>query len=288
MTPFAGPGTESPCLTQPAYRNDRGNGGHIASHHNNSGWRQPMTDPAADAARYAAAILAPDLDPNLPAEVEAALAARDTRQLPPRHTDPVSLANLIVSIATLAWTTYRDRRNSTLDPPPDSIARQVRITLREQDTPLPLGIERITEIVAAEITRQTNTVSGRNWYGPVLQDRDFTNLTLDAVSDPSTTLKGRASVSLRSESVWCFASPRPRRGPRGDPGRRRSGDASAGLAGPCRATAGGGSSVTAAGLGGLAVRTGVPRRAGRSGARRRAGAAPLPPRWGGGGAARRR
>lgn len=54
---------------------------------------------------------------------------------------------------------------------------------------MPLGIERITEIVAAEITRQTNTVSGGNWHGPVLQDRDFTNLTLDAVSDPSTTLK---------------------------------------------------------------------------------------------------
>ena len=35
-----------------------------------------MTDPAADAARAAAAILTPDLGPNLPAEVEAALAAR--------------------------------------------------------------------------------------------------------------------------------------------------------------------------------------------------------------------
>ena len=41
-----------------------------------------MTDPAADAARSAAAILAPDLGPNLPAEVEAALAARDTQQRP--------------------------------------------------------------------------------------------------------------------------------------------------------------------------------------------------------------
>jgi hypothetical protein len=36
-----------------------------------------MTDPAADAARAAAAILAPDLGLSLPAEVEAALAARD-------------------------------------------------------------------------------------------------------------------------------------------------------------------------------------------------------------------
>ena len=51
-----------------------------------------MTDPAADAARAAAAILAPDLGPNLPAEVEAALAARDTQHRPDRYVDPVSLA----------------------------------------------------------------------------------------------------------------------------------------------------------------------------------------------------
>ena len=120
-----------------------------------------MTDPAADAARAAAAILAPDLGPNLPAEVEAALAARDTHQRPDRYLDPVSLASLIVSIATLAWTIYNDLRNHkeqrdhTPDPPPDVIARQVRITLREQDIRLPPGTERITEIVATEITRQS-------------------------------------------------------------------------------------------------------------------------------------
>ena len=44
-----------------------------------------MTDPAA------AAILAPDLGPNLPAEVEAALAARGTGRRPDRYLDPVSL-----------------------------------------------------------------------------------------------------------------------------------------------------------------------------------------------------
>jgi hypothetical protein len=113
-----------------------------------------MTDPAADAARAAAAILAPDLGPSLPAEVEAALAARDTSQRPDRYLDPVSLAGLIVAIATLAWTIYNDQRDRHhADPPADSIARQVRITLRDQDTALPPGTERITEIVATEITR---------------------------------------------------------------------------------------------------------------------------------------
>jgi hypothetical protein len=113
-----------------------------------------MTDPAADAARAAAAILAPDLGPNLPAEVEAALAARDTRQRPGRYLDPVSLASLIVAIATLAWTIYNDQRNRAQEPHPSSIARQIRITLREQDTALPPGTGRITEGVATEITRQ--------------------------------------------------------------------------------------------------------------------------------------
>jgi hypothetical protein len=116
-----------------------------------------MTDPAADAARSAAAILAPDLGLGLPAEVEAALAARGAGQRPDRYLDPVSLASLIVAIATLAWTIYNDRRKQDPGlPPADAIARQVRITLREQDTVLPPGTDRITEVVATEITRQAS------------------------------------------------------------------------------------------------------------------------------------
>jgi hypothetical protein len=117
-----------------------------------------VTDPTADAARSAAAILAPDLGPGLPAEVEAALAARGAEQRPGRYLDPVSIAGLIVAIATLAWTVYNDQRGRTTDPPPADIARQVRITLREQDTVLPSGAERITEIVATEIIRHANPV----------------------------------------------------------------------------------------------------------------------------------
>jgi hypothetical protein len=115
-----------------------------------------MSDPVGNAARSAAAILAPDLGPNLPTEVEAALAARDTQQRPDRYLDPVSLASLIVAIAALAWTIYNDQRTRTPDPPPSSVARQVRITLRDQDTPLPPGTERITEVVATEVIRQAN------------------------------------------------------------------------------------------------------------------------------------
>jgi len=127
-----------------------------------------MTDPAAEAARSAAVILAADLGQGLPAEVEAALAARGAQRRPERFFDPVSLAGLIVAIATLAWTIYNDQRNRARErepndqrnrvpdhePEADSIARQVRITLREQDTALPPGTERITVVVATEIIRQ--------------------------------------------------------------------------------------------------------------------------------------
>lgn len=84
-----------------------------------------------------------------------ALAARGTQQRPGRYLDPISLAGLIVSIATLAWSSYTDQRDRNRQPPSAStIARQVRITLREQDIDLPAGGERITEVVATEITRQ--------------------------------------------------------------------------------------------------------------------------------------
>ena len=78
------------------------------------------------------------------------------QQRPDRYLDWVSLASLIVSIAGLAWTIYNDQRKHTPEPPPSSIARQIRITLRDQDTTLPSGTERITEVVATEITRQAS------------------------------------------------------------------------------------------------------------------------------------
>jgi hypothetical protein len=92
-----------------------------------------LTDPAADAARAVAVILAADCGPSLRGDVEAALAARHSQQRSNRFLDPISLATLIVSIATLAWTIYNDQRDRKAEPPPPAtLARQVRITLREQ------------------------------------------------------------------------------------------------------------------------------------------------------------
>ena len=83
---------------------------YATSHHAEDPEARPMTDAVADAARSAATILAPDLGQNLPAEVEAALAARGGDYRPERYLDPVSLGSLIVSVATLAWTIYNDQR----------------------------------------------------------------------------------------------------------------------------------------------------------------------------------
>ncbi len=123
-----------------------------------------MTSPAADAARAAAKILAADLGPALPAQVEAALhaalhASEDEQQRPSRY-DPTAIAglgigaaSLIVTVAQLAWSILAGRRDHAAEPSHDAITREVRITLREQDAPLPPGSDRITEVVVTEVIR---------------------------------------------------------------------------------------------------------------------------------------
>jgi hypothetical protein len=82
-----------------------------------------VTDPVAGAARAAAAILAPDLDLGLPAEVEAALHARESGRQAPGQYDPAAIAglavgaaSLIVSSAQLAWSILSDQREHTAKP----------------------------------------------------------------------------------------------------------------------------------------------------------------------------
>jgi len=119
-----------------------------------------VTDPVTDAARSAAAILAPGLDPNLPTKVEAVLAARRAGEQRPEQYDPVAIASigigtasLIVSITQLAWSIVSDQRKQNAQPPPDAIARQVRIKLRQRDIPMPSATDHITDVVIAEVIR---------------------------------------------------------------------------------------------------------------------------------------
>jgi hypothetical protein len=108
-------------------------------------------DAIAAAARAAAARLATEHGPGLAADVEAALHTRDSDQRPGQYLDPVSLGILIVAIATLAWTIYTDKRKTTPSPPPSTVARQVRIELRQQGATSPHDTDRITEIVVTEL-----------------------------------------------------------------------------------------------------------------------------------------
>ena len=62
---------------------------------------------ATPIARHAAARLAATLGPDLPAQVERELNA-DSLDPPTRVVDPVSLAALLVSVASLAWTIWHD------------------------------------------------------------------------------------------------------------------------------------------------------------------------------------
>ena len=91
-----------------------------------------MSDPIAIVARAAAQQLEAEAGPGLVTEVEAALATRESPSAPPQYLDPISLASLIVAIASLAWTVYTDLKKRTAKPSAEVVARTVRVTRRDQ------------------------------------------------------------------------------------------------------------------------------------------------------------
>ena len=106
-----------------------------------------MIDPVEAGARAAAARLTDDTTPRLPADVERALARRDTLQPPDQYLDPVSLGALIVSVASLAWTIYNDLKKKTPTPSPDVVTRTVRVQLDD-----PHGLDRQQRDRIIEVT----------------------------------------------------------------------------------------------------------------------------------------
>ncbi|MFF3992694.1 hypothetical protein ACFYX8_05195 [Streptomyces cyaneofuscatus] len=100
-----------------------------------------MSDPIEQGARAAAQRLTTTAYANLTHEVEVALHNRGADRRPGQYTDPVALAGLIVSVATLAWTVFNDirSRNSAAAPAPtpDTVARRVRLELDQADAPAP-------------------------------------------------------------------------------------------------------------------------------------------------------
>ena len=115
-----------------------------------------MDDVAADAARAAAQALAGELGSQLPDDVETIVRAREDATVDQYVLDPISLAGLIVSAASFAWTIYRDLKTKTDTPARDVIERRVRVKVRDSqlDAP-PAPRDRIIEVVVTEIMRST-------------------------------------------------------------------------------------------------------------------------------------
>lgn len=107
-----------------------------------------------------------DLDPNLPALTERALAGGAAPGVPTRYepATAIALASLLVSVVGTGWRIYRDLKedrdekdrpatptSALVVPPQELLARRVR-----QQTQLPRGVreterDRIIEVVVAEI-----------------------------------------------------------------------------------------------------------------------------------------
>ena len=104
-----------------------------------------------DIARRAAARLGSELDPKLPAAVEARLHAGNA----PQRFDPLSvsiaLAALLVSASKAAWDIYRDVKDGAKTPPaPAVVERRLRIDL-QLDPNIPAGQrDRVIAIVVEE------------------------------------------------------------------------------------------------------------------------------------------
>jgi hypothetical protein len=109
-----------------------------------------MSDPVDTGARRAAERLAVELDPRLVMDVEAALHAKRGRRPPERYLDPMSLGGLVVSVASLVWTVYRDLMKHTSAPTPEVVARRVRVEARIPSELTPTQGDRIIEVAVEE------------------------------------------------------------------------------------------------------------------------------------------
>jgi hypothetical protein len=116
----------------------------------------PVTDtPVKQAARAAAQRLAAEHGPGLEAQVEVALHAGGADRQPEQYFDPVSLGSLIVSVAALSWTVYKDLRGKTPKPVRHAVARRVQVELPASNQTPAAERDRVIEVVVEEIIKDT-------------------------------------------------------------------------------------------------------------------------------------
>jgi hypothetical protein len=112
------------------------------------------SDPVAVAARAAARHLSGLYGPRLELDINAALHAHRPNAEPARrYVDPVAVAGVIVSIATLAWEIYSSRRSQSERPTAQWLARALRIEHRRRQRSISKTDEEIIEIIAIEIIK---------------------------------------------------------------------------------------------------------------------------------------
>jgi len=111
-----------------------------------------MTAPYAAIAMSAAQSLA-DLDPLLPALVGSELAPASGPSLRSRSIDPISLAALVVNVASVGWTVYHDLKKDGREP--DRAAVVLRIRERAADLAGASDVHgaRVIEAVVAQLDR---------------------------------------------------------------------------------------------------------------------------------------
>jgi hypothetical protein len=114
-------------------------------------------EPIERCARAAAQRLAGEFGERLTIDVEAALHASGASQRPERYFDPISLGGLIVSIATLAWTVYKDLKKTTPQPSQQVMATTIRVQLRDDTALEPAQRDRIIDVVVEETLRSPTT-----------------------------------------------------------------------------------------------------------------------------------
>jgi hypothetical protein len=119
-----------------------------------------MGDPTTDGARAAAKRLSAELGSGIVPDVEAALHARGESQRPEQYVDPISLGGLVVSVASLAWTIYKDLKRKTPTPPPEVVARTVRVKIREAEATAPAQRDHIIDVVVSETLAAAETTAG--------------------------------------------------------------------------------------------------------------------------------
>ena len=112
-----------------------------------------MTD-AASIARLAAARLTATLGPDLPAQVDQELNA-DPLDPPKRLADPVSLAALLISVASLGWTIWHDLKKDHASSPRSEQADALAAALAPSSPPALAPPQRtlLVRVVAEETVR---------------------------------------------------------------------------------------------------------------------------------------